>query len=145
MFYAIVTLLTLVSNHQGTEYRRKEEKNRHRATRGLRAASAPWGAEMKINPMYYWSMWNSWTRINILHLQWRKRKKSIFIVYLSSSSEKYLCEPLGWKCWFHWIWLFQGHTFGESVAPNSHIQEAMCLPCLLSDPFLGHHWVNKTV
>lgn len=143
VFYVIVILLTLVSNYQGTGYEREE--NRSCSSRGLEDASVPWDEEMKINPLCYWSMWmpwNSWTWI-LLHLQQRERKKSIFIVYLSSSSEKYLCEALGWECWFRWIWLFQGYTFGESVAPNSHNQKAMCLPYLLIDPLLAHHLVDK--
>lgn len=71
VFYVIVILLIPVSSHQGPRYRRKEEeKNRSCSPRGLRAASAPWDEEMKINPLYHRSMrmpWNSWTWINMLH------------------------------------------------------------------------------
>lgn len=130
MFYVLLTLWTLGCNHQGTGYRRKEEeKNRSGSPRGLKAASAPWDEEIKINPLYYWSMWMPWnsgTWINTLHLQQKKRKKSIFIVYLSSSSEKYLCEPLGWKCRFHRTWLFQCIPL-KRVLPQIVLSKKQCV------------------
>ena len=90
---------------------------------GLRAASAPWNEGMEVNPLYYWNMqmpWNSGTRIKIPHLQQRKRKKKILRAYLSNSSEKYLCEPLGWECRFLCVWLLLSHLERKCCPKESY-------------------------
>ena len=91
-------------------------------------------------------LWNSGTWINILHLRTAgKRKKRIFRVYSSNSSEKYLCERLCELSVNPLDLTVCCHTLGDSVALKFSSVQSLSRVWLFATPWTAARQASLSI